>query len=212
MLSVPLTFVAVFAGSALAQTSLFIPGFDPQPISADILGVDGQGRTTWALHQGAVTNSAQEGSFPGTGKSNNLVGPLATLVEGANDVSFTYVPPNNAFTLGQQCSLSGGLAICSATISGQVVTETETANPILVQVGTTAPLSTATGTAAASTATGTPSRASESRVSATGPAQTSERTSSAASPTKTSNKGNTLVPLISGLFISAASVAFVLQL
>lgn len=51
-----------------AQTSLYIPGFDPQPISADIMGVDSEGRTTWALHKGAATGTTDDGSdFVGTG-------------------------------------------------------------------------------------------------------------------------------------------------
>lgn len=54
--------------AALAQTSLFIPGFDPQPISADILGVDAQGRTTWALHKGAPTDTFDDSGFVGTGE------------------------------------------------------------------------------------------------------------------------------------------------
>lgn len=196
MLSVPLT-LAVFAGSALAQTSLFIPGFDPQPISADILGVDAQGRTTWALHQGAMTGTFSEGGIPGT----------ATLVEGANDVSFTYVPPDGSFTMGRECSLSGNLAICSATVSGQAVTETETADRLLVQAGTTAPPSTPTGNAV--TTTGGPSQPTS---TPTNPAQTSGKTSSAPSSTNSPNSGNNFTPLLSGLFISAAAVALFLQI
>ncbi|RDB22195.1 hypothetical protein Hypma_010690 [Hypsizygus marmoreus] len=127
MPSVPLAVLALFMGSAFAQTSLYIPGFDPQPISADNLGVDAQGRTTWALHQGALTGTFDDSGFVGT----------ATLVEGPNDVSFTYVPPGGEFTVGRECSLSGVLAICSATISGEAITETETASLIEVQAGTT---------------------------------------------------------------------------
>ncbi|KAF8077599.1 hypothetical protein FPV67DRAFT_1662415 [Lyophyllum atratum] len=194
MLSVPWT-LAFFVGSALAQTSLYIPGLDPQPLIADILGVDGQGRTTWALHQGALTDPA-DGGLPGT----------ATLVEGANDVSFTYVPPGGAFTIGRECSLSGNLAICSATVSGEAVTETETADRILVQAGTTAAPSTPTNKA--DTTTGSPSQPTSKPNS---PAQTSEKTSSAPNPTNTANSGNTLAPLLSGLFISAATVAIFLQ-
>lgn len=57
-----------------AQTSLFIPGFDPQPISADILGVDSESRTTWALHKGAVTGTFEDDSgFIGTGMRDSFL-------------------------------------------------------------------------------------------------------------------------------------------
>jgi len=194
MLSVPLT-LAFFAASALAQTSLYIPGLDSQPLIADILGVDGQGRTTWALHQGVLTNPS-DGGFPGT----------ATLVEGAKDASFTYAPPGGVFTVGLECSLSGALAICSATASGETVTETETASRFLVQAGTTAALSTPTGKA--DTATSAPSQPTSTPNNA---AQTSQKTSSAPNPSNTSNSGNILAPLLPGLFISAATVAMCIQ-
>lgn len=194
MLSIPLT-LAFFAGTALAQTSLYIPGLDSQPLIADILGVDGEGRTTWALHQGPLTDPS-DGGLRGT----------ATLVEGPNDASFTYVPPGGIFTMGTECSLSGNLAICSATVSGEAVTETETASRILVEAGTTAAFNTPTGNA--NTATGAPSQPTS---APNNPSQTSQKSSSAPNPSSTSNSGNTLVPLLSGLFISAATVAMCLQ-
>ncbi|KAG6915329.1 hypothetical protein DXG01_012101, partial [Tephrocybe rancida] len=167
-------------------TSLYIPGFDPQPVSADILGVDGQGRTTWALHQGALTGTFDEASFPGT----------ATLVEGADVVSFTYADPGGAFTVGRECSLSGGLAICSATLSGEAVTETETASPFVVQVGTAAAPS--TPTVPTSTGVSQPSAPGSS-------AQTSKNTSSAPTPTHTSKSATVLPPFFSGLVLSAVA-------
>ncbi|KAG6843809.1 hypothetical protein H0H93_016956 [Arthromyces matolae] len=175
----------------IAQTSLYIPGFDPQPISADILGVDGQGRTTWAVHQGALTGTFDEVNFPGT----------ATLVEGGNDAYLTYA--NSEFTMGMDCNLSGGIAICSATVSGEPVTETDTIAYITVQGGTTytgAPAETSapaasTGVSSASTPVSTPSGSA---------AQTSENTSSAPSPTQSSGASATLPSSLLGLLLSAA--------
>lgn len=46
-------------------TRLYIPGFAPQAIIGDILGVDGEGRTTWGLHDGQSRSSG----FLGTGVS-----------------------------------------------------------------------------------------------------------------------------------------------
>ncbi|KAG6840971.1 hypothetical protein C0991_002953 [Blastosporella zonata] len=133
------------------------------------------------------------------------------MVEGPDDVSFTYVDPGGAFTMGSECALSNGLAICSATISGEVVTETETADPFIVQAGTTAAPSTPTATISTSTSLlSQPSAQPVSSVQPGSSAQTSENTSSAPSPTKTSNGGRILPPLISGLLLSAITFTLVL--
>lgn len=50
-----------------ANTSLFIPGFDPQPLSVGDLGTDGQGRTTWEIVPGSVSGTFDEAAFIGTG-------------------------------------------------------------------------------------------------------------------------------------------------
>lgn len=54
-----------------ASISLYIPGFDPQPVSADVVGVDGNGRTTWVLHRGSVdaTDTRSYDAFGGSGES-----------------------------------------------------------------------------------------------------------------------------------------------
>lgn len=53
--------------AAVAQTSLFIPGFDPQPISASVAGVGPDGRTTWVLQPGVKSGSFDDIGFVGTG-------------------------------------------------------------------------------------------------------------------------------------------------
>lgn len=57
---------------AAQQTSLIIPGFDAQPFSVDVLGVDSQAsRTTWAVHNGPTDSTfLPEDQFPGVGKPN----------------------------------------------------------------------------------------------------------------------------------------------
>ncbi|KAE9409616.1 hypothetical protein BT96DRAFT_984673 [Gymnopus androsaceus JB14] len=88
--------------SVIAQsTSLFIPGFDPQPISADILGVDSSGHTTWALQAGSANEDG--GGFVGT----------VTLVEGSSDAHLTCVDGDPPLTVGYDCTFSFGQAICS---------------------------------------------------------------------------------------------------
>ncbi|KAF8969591.1 hypothetical protein BDZ97DRAFT_1754435 [Flammula alnicola] len=59
-----------------SSTALYIPGFDPQPISADVIGVGPDGRTTWALHQGKpdATDTASYADFIGTGKHGDTDG------------------------------------------------------------------------------------------------------------------------------------------
>ncbi|KAG6829584.1 hypothetical protein H0H87_010825, partial [Tephrocybe sp. NHM501043] len=181
----------------IAQTSLYIPGLDPQPLIADILGIDGQGRTTWAVHQAPLT-AVEEGGLPGT----------ATLVEGPNDASFTYVPPGREFTLGQECALSGGLAICSGTVDDQLVTATETADYLVVQAGTTATSNAPTEPTVTPTNSVSPPPSSAPSSSA----QTSENSSSAPSPTQTSGSRMMLPPLISGFIISTATFALLVHL
>jgi len=60
---------------AQAQTTLFLPGFDPQPLSVDVAGVDAQGRTTYILQTGALTDTNQDYGFIGTGSLETFVLP-----------------------------------------------------------------------------------------------------------------------------------------
>jgi len=181
-------------GSTLAQTSLYIPGFDPQPLSADILGTDAQGRTTWAIHAGTPTGTfiGADDVFPGT----------ATLVEGPNDAFFTYA---DVVSIGARCSLSGNVAACSATESGSLVTETETFTRIEVQAGTTASLTAATGSPTPSGNTfisvSTPTNSQSSHASHT-------QTTSTAIPTSNDALGICLGPL----FVIVPAVAVFMQL
>ncbi|KAF4576360.1 hypothetical protein EYR40_000598 [Pleurotus pulmonarius] len=114
-----------------AQTSLFIPGFDPQPLSADAIGVDGEGRTTWALQAGQATDPADIGIPPSA---------TITYVAGPSNVGYTMVftgDSGSPITVAYDCSLSGNEAVCSAEAGGETATATLTQDPFLVQVGTT---------------------------------------------------------------------------
>jgi hypothetical protein len=55
-----------------AETSLYLPDFDPQPISADVLGVGPDGETTYLIQAGQPTGTFStfdpEQVFPATGK------------------------------------------------------------------------------------------------------------------------------------------------
>ncbi|KAF9042743.1 hypothetical protein BDZ89DRAFT_1128363 [Hymenopellis radicata] len=88
MTPVALSIGALFAVQAVsaAVTSLYFPGFDPQSLSVDVLGVEGD-KTTYAVQKGVYTNSLEdESGFEGT----------ATLVEGPDSAYFTYVFPDSS--------------------------------------------------------------------------------------------------------------------
>ncbi|KAK7038194.1 hypothetical protein R3P38DRAFT_2904942 [Favolaschia claudopus] len=119
-----------------SENTIIVPFADPQAISADILGVDSKGRTTWQLRQGAYTGTwtDPQGSFPGT----------ATLVEGADYASFTYVVKDSEgdFAVAGECTYQdGNVQICTVarsvgTEAGTAV-ETDTVTPFGVQVAAT---------------------------------------------------------------------------
>jgi hypothetical protein len=52
----------------IAETSLYIPGFDEQPVSVDVIGVGPDGRTTWEIVPSKPTGTVPAPPFPVTGK------------------------------------------------------------------------------------------------------------------------------------------------
>ncbi|KAF9466128.1 hypothetical protein BDZ94DRAFT_1252173 [Collybia nuda] len=121
---------------AQLMTPLYVPGFSSQPMSADVLGIDEQGRTTWALQGGASRTIGGKVGFPGT----------ATLVQGPGFASITYADPTGTLTLDKSCRLSVGLAFCGTSTGSESAIAVET--PILfpVQVGMTIAPVTSSGT------------------------------------------------------------------
>ncbi|KAI0656227.1 hypothetical protein C8Q70DRAFT_935755 [Cubamyces menziesii] len=195
---------------ALADvTTLYIPGFDPQPITADIEGVDDSGHTTWRVGQGTPSGSYTQD--PGI-----LVS--ATLVEGSTDAHFVEMDTALPFSLSADCGISGGIAVCTvaADIQGEASTdtETETASGFAVQLGSVPAMTTATG----SSTTGFPGTTGSTTVTVTisGTSETSTITrtagssvgSGAASPTGTgSANGGRRVGLVIELLVSAVMFA-----
>ncbi|KAJ3493855.1 hypothetical protein NMY22_g20152 [Coprinellus aureogranulatus] len=119
---------AGFVASATAQTvSLYLPLFDPQPLTADVAGVGAGGQTTWLVRG----SGGPEGGFIGT----------ATLVQGPTGASFTFASPEaTGLTLGYECTFEGENAVCSgADEDGTVVTETDSIEFLDVTLGTTVP-------------------------------------------------------------------------
>ncbi|KAJ3922344.1 hypothetical protein F5877DRAFT_64180 [Lentinula edodes] len=161
-----LILIGIAAGlqSVIAQsTSLYIPGFDPQPISANIVGVDSNGRTTWDLLPGSVTDDS-EGGFIGT----------VTLVEGSDGAHLTYADASLSLTLGYDCTFSSGQAICSGVENdeGITFTETEAISSFAVALGTATAAASATGTGSSS------SQVSGSESGSAAPTQTGSSNSS----------------------------------
>ncbi|KAI0351657.1 hypothetical protein OH77DRAFT_1429485 [Trametes cingulata] len=137
-----LVLAAAGVQSAVAATTLFIPGVDVQPITADIEGVDASGHTTWRVGPGVPS---------GTYTEDGLVVVSATLVAGPTDVHFVENDTADDFAVTEDCAISGGVAVCTVSghIQGQtrVDIETDTVSGFEVQFDT-AQLASVTGTAA----------------------------------------------------------------
>ncbi|CDO69986.1 hypothetical protein BN946_scf184836.g60 [Trametes cinnabarina] len=130
-------------------TTLYIPGFDPQAVTADIEGVDASGHTTWRIGPGVPSGTFTE--------DGGMVFASATLVEGPTDAHFVEADPMISVALTEDCGISGGIAVCTMAghIQGETTTdtETETASGFAVQFGGVPATLTATSTNAGPTVT-----------------------------------------------------------
>ncbi|KAF9006094.1 hypothetical protein BDQ17DRAFT_1540704 [Cyathus striatus] len=153
--SVLLTLLAI-TGSVIAQEStlLYIPGFDIQALSADVVGVGSDGRTTYVLQAPAVqpTDTIFDGAdpFPAT----------ATLVEGSDYASVGAALDSGVTTISfaAVCTISASVALCSAGNGDESITTTDDVVKFPVQLGTTAALADPTPAPGASSggSSGTP--------------------------------------------------------
>ncbi|KAI1782918.1 hypothetical protein LXA43DRAFT_385212 [Ganoderma leucocontextum] len=91
--------------ASAAIVSLYLAGDDGVPYTADPIGTDKSGHTTWRLGVGASS-----GTFTAT---QSTAGPSATLVEGATDF--------HAFGADGSTSARVDCALASPTASGGVV-------------------------------------------------------------------------------------------
>ncbi|KAH9931690.1 uncharacterized protein BXZ73DRAFT_90110 [Epithele typhae] len=164
-----------FSVAAAQSTSLYIPGFDPQQITADIEGIAADGHTTWRIGPGVTSGSFED--EPG------IIGS-ATLVADATDAHLVYNNPTIGISLSEDCAIANGVAVCTVNASvegGDVQTGvivTETASEFIVQGNPTA----AAATTGAST-TGSPASATA-----------GSHASSGASSTGTTSTGSTAKP------------------
>jgi len=143
MLSFTLVLSAIiYAHHAAALTSLYIPGFDPQPVTANLLGSQ-NGVTSYIIAPGVSSAGMDESGFDGP----------ATLVVGPSTAAVTYIDEDDGVALYENCNIQDGVAVCEDVVvamgSGGLTmtqTTTETADPFAVQGGAAA-----TGAAAIST-------------------------------------------------------------
>jgi len=137
-----------------AQASLYIPGFDPQPINAEVLGVGADGATTWLLQPGMPSGTLDDSGFEGE----------ATLVEGPTSAYLNWIDPTAGVSLQENCVIANGIAVCqdnaayiSQTTLATVETEIASAFPVQVAAGTqsntAAPTSDSDGASGQSSAT-----------------------------------------------------------
>jgi len=129
-----------------AQTSLYLPGFDPQPLSVNVIGVGGDGETTYQVVPGEPTGTwvGQEPAFYGT----------ATLVEGPDNALISYANPALG-TVVQSCTIVNGEASCSVNEGTTTEVDEELATPFLVQGGgTISPAATSAGGSVTAVPTG----------------------------------------------------------
>lgn len=207
-MSLKLALFAAAVTGALAQTSLYIPDTDPQPLSADVLGVGPNGETTYLLHPGVQSTFADD--------DVGLPGP-ATLIEGPTEVKLIYNDPSGMLDLNADCTLSGdNNADCVAVVVEAGVTTTmtmaETVSPFEVQGGSTiaggaAAPTPASGASGVSAPTGAPSGSSSAGSNAPSQSGSSTSGTGAPAPTQSDNGVGRVHAGAAAGFVAAAGVA-----
>ncbi|OSD03705.1 hypothetical protein PYCCODRAFT_1434096 [Trametes coccinea BRFM310] len=182
-------FVAGYGANhvARAATSLYIPFFDPDPVTAVVEGVDDTGHTTWRLGPGVPS---------GTLTKDSDLFTSATLVADATSAHLVENDSSLSFAITVDCGISGGIAVCTDVGSEagfvSTTTATETASAFEVQVGSAT--GTPSGTATTTTGSATQSTASTSGASAgsgSGSTPTATNTGTSSSPpSPTQGAGN----------------------
>ncbi|OCH93848.1 hypothetical protein OBBRIDRAFT_885222 [Obba rivulosa] len=163
-----------------AQTSLYLPDFDPQPVTADQLGVGPDGQTTWLIAPGVSSAGLDD---------NGFFGP-ATLIEGPSEARLIYIDPTMGIDMEEDCVISDGIAACTALVAmldPGPVTETdfftETASPAEVQGGGATSISTPPGQPTPSTQPSSGASLTSGPAVTGAPATNSQGSSTSGSPT-----------------------------
>ncbi|KAJ7698071.1 hypothetical protein B0H17DRAFT_1051078 [Mycena rosella] len=158
-----LTFRIILVASASpALTTIVAPfggdsGDSTTALTAEILGVDSNGRTTYALAQDEMQGSSV------------LVSATGTLIEGADYFSYTYaIDGDIGITLGLECALKDGNAICQDGGETATVPLSSLGSWVLDVVSTAAPSGSTSSPSGSTTA---PSAGGSSSAHAAGPTQ-----------------------------------------
>ncbi|PSR77594.1 hypothetical protein PHLCEN_2v7784 [Hermanssonia centrifuga] len=173
--------VISLACHAWGQTSLYIPGFDPQPVTANELGVGADGETTWLIAPGVTSGSFEDSGF---------FGP-ATLIAGPTQAEIIYDDPSG-YRIQENCGINGDTAECTAllvtgTYTSTYITE-ETVVPFEVQAGSSvAPSDGASVPTSALSAGSTVPTAAKPTSPPIGSSTQSSSTSSSPAPTNSEN-------------------------
>lgn len=132
----------------VADTSLYIPGFNEQPVSVTNIGVDPNGRTTWRLVPGKPTGGVEPIPYSVTGKlapstlssltlTTRSLFCAATMIQGPSDAVVHASFPEIEVSLS--CALISGTADCVGQVQqpGMTITTSirEPMKPYLVQGG-----------------------------------------------------------------------------
>ncbi|KAJ7685666.1 hypothetical protein DFH06DRAFT_1313952 [Mycena polygramma] len=110
-----LALAAQFVAASPALVTLPAPpGLGSQTLSASVVGVDSQGRTTYAVNEDETEGSSTVAHI------------TATLVQGADHAMFTlsHTSASETIIVGYDCDLKDGNAICSDVESSQPFTTT----------------------------------------------------------------------------------------
>ncbi|KIJ29325.1 hypothetical protein M422DRAFT_269277 [Sphaerobolus stellatus SS14] len=185
-----LTALALQHARAQQATTLYIPGFDPQPVNIEILGTGSDGLTTYQVEAPSQGADGQVLTF--------------TLAEGASTAAYTAVmsaadaSQTEIDTLEASCDIANGEAVCNdalvAVVNGATSTsvdvETEAASGITVQLVNTG--------SAASASTTSPTSTQSSTTSTTGTTNTALSTKSSATGTNTTPAPGATTPTTTG--------------
>ncbi|KAI0693327.1 hypothetical protein BC835DRAFT_1415961 [Cytidiella melzeri] len=175
---VSLLYVALRA-PVVSAVSLYIPGFDPQPVTiVSVLGVGSAGETTFLIAPGTTTGSDDEAGF---------------FAPGPTTAEIIYNDAAHGLDLDEKCAINGDIADCTAVaaVDGITTTEAETVTvaPFEVQgsvdaAGSSAASATPSSSNAASTPSTTPSAGSG---ASSGPVATGSSSSLSPSPSAQSS-------------------------
>ncbi|KAJ6513522.1 hypothetical protein DFH09DRAFT_1288257 [Mycena vulgaris] len=171
------------AAPALVTVVAPFGGDSTTVLSAEVLGVDSDGRTTYALAQNAMQGSSV------------LVSATGTLVEGSDHVSYTYALAGDGLTInvGADCALTGGNALCG--VAGQTVTVSSLGSWVL-DVASTASPSASTASPSGSSASPSGSKTSPSGSSSTPTAGASSSAPTSAPTTQPNSSRRTSTSLL----------------